>query len=134
MEETKEKQEQNNNTNNTGCIIALIIFAIFIYIIWKGISGLFSVDESVSNGDIKDYRINAYVMSQDFIEDYLVSPSTADFPSYSAINVIQTGNRYKVEAYVDSQNLLGGTVRTNYYMILERSEDGGWYKISCDIK
>ena len=132
----EENKKVNNNFSSTGCFIAIIIWGIFIFMLFKLFTGWWDGlgDNSKQSNNSKDYKIEAYVMSQDFMKDYLKSPSTAKFPMYSAINVIQTDNRYKVEAYVDSQNSFGATVRNRYYMILERSNDGGWSKISCDIK
>lgn len=129
----KDKILQGGDTMNNNQLefkYKVIGFIIFIGIIVVLYNLMFSDSDSSS----KDYKIDAYVMSQDFIKDYLTSPSTARFPTYSAIKVIQTNNRYKVEAYVDSQNSFGASIRTKYYMILERSDDGGWTKISCDIK
>lgn len=113
-------------------LISLIMIATTICIFFNIIFS--PKDENVNNKTKNDYKMEAYVMSQDFLKDYLKSPTTAKFPTYSAINVIQTNNRYKIEAYVDSQNSFGNMVRTKYYMILERENDGGWIKISCDIK
>lgn len=133
-EENKRPQQ-----NGTGCLIAFIAVLLILFIGIKGFIAFWdslgdSSSNMVSSSTSSDYKVDAYVMSQEFMEDYLKSPQTAKYPWYSDINVVQTGNRYKVEAYVDSQNDFGVTVRTKYYMILERSEDGGWTKISCDIK
>ena len=126
----EEKKTENNTT--TSYIIAIILFVIIGIVAWNWLGGLFDTEESST--EAKDYKLEAYVMSQDFMKDYLKSPSTAKFPSYSKVNVVQTNNRYKVEGYVDSQNSFGATVQMKYYMILERDTDGGWTKISCDIK
>lgn len=129
-------EENTKKISNARIFVSIIIWGALIFIFFKIIAGWWSSlgDNSTQSDDSKDYKIEAYVMSQDFVEDYLKNPSTAKFPTYSAINVIQTGNRYKIEAYVDSQNSFGATTRNQYYMILERSNDGGWSKISCDIK
>lgn len=129
--------EEKKKNKTSGCLIALVMWAIFIYFIIKIFTGWWNdldTNNNNSSNTSNDYKIEAYAMSQEFIEDYLIAPSTAKFPWYSSINVIQTGNRYKVEAYVDSQNDFGGTIRTKYYMILERDSNGGWTKISCDLK
>lgn len=138
-ENTNRKEKDNNKESQTktGCLLALIFMLIIIFVVFKAITGFWNSlgnEKTSSSSTPSDYKMEAYVMSQDFMEDYLKNPSTAKFPWYSDINVVQTGNRYKVEAYVDSQNSFGANVRTSYYMILERSDDGGWTKISCDIK
>ena len=123
MEEKKE-----NNTTLLSYIIAFILLAIIVFAVvhwWNGLGNSTSKEDS---------KLDAYVMSQDFMKDYLTSPSSAKFPAYSKINVIQTNNRYKVEAYVESKNSLGTMVKTEYYMVLEKGSDGGWTKISCTTK
>lgn len=107
-------------------IVIMIIIGIFIKNWWDGLG------EGSSSKD--DGKIDAYVMSQDFMNDYIENPSSAKYPSYNKITVIKTGNRYKVEAYVDCKNSFNNQVRTKYIMILERDEDDGWTKISCDFK
>ena len=63
----------------------------------------------------------AFVMSQEFVERELRSPSTADFPMITddGVYVIPSGGEpgtctFKVLAYVDAQNGFGATVRQNY--------------------
>ena len=107
-------------------IVIVITIGIFIKNWWDGLgSGEASKD---------DDKIDAYVMSQDFMDDYLTNPSSAKYPSYNKITVIQTGDRYKVEAYVESKNKFNSQVRNDYIMILKKEDDGGWTKISCDVK
>ena len=129
-------EENTKKISNARIFISIIIWGVLIFIFFKIIIGWWSGlgDNSTQSNDAKDYKMEAYVMSQDFMDDYLKNPSTAKYPWYSDIHVVQTGNRYKIEAYVDSQNSFGNTIRNRYYMILERSGDGGWTKISCDIK
>ncbi len=76
-------------------------------------------------------KIGAYVASQNFVSQRLRSPSTADYPSFSANGVIVNFERkchFKVAAFVDAQNGFGGTVRTRYIIDIEADpEDGGYW-------
>lgn len=123
--------EKDNGPDFKYKVIGFFIFILLVILMYNW---PFGGTEEVSTDSSKDYKLDAYVMSQEFMDDYLKAPSTAKYPWYSEINVVQTGNRYKVEAYVDSDNSFGTKIRTKYYMILERDSDGGWTKISCDIK
>lgn len=122
--------KNKNNVTIANYIIAVFLILIIAFGLWSWLGKIFDTSGTSTSPD--NSKIEAYVMSQDFMKDYLTNPSTAKFPSYSKVNVIQTNNRYKVEGYVESQNSFGTTIKTNYNMILEKSEDGGWIKISCD--
>ena len=128
----KEKNNNDSTDFNIQAISAIITIIIIIVLgvmvknWWNGLG------DGRSNSE--DDKIEAYVMSQDFMSDTLTDPSSAKYPMYNKINVIQTGTRYKVEAYVECKNSLGSTVKTNYVMILEKEADGGWKKISNDTK
>lgn len=107
-------------------IVVVIVIGIFIKNWWNGL------DSGGSSKD--DDKIDAYVMSQDFMKDYLTNSSSAKYPMYNKITVIQTGDRYKVKAYVESKNKFNSQIRNDYTMILQKERDGGWTKISCDVK
>ena len=60
----------------------------------------------------------AYLMSQDFVEKRLKSPSTAEFPYTlsEGVKIMYQGEcRHAIFAYVDAQNSFGATVRVKYY-------------------
>ena len=73
-------------------------------------------------------EIEAFVASQRFVEQRLKAPSSADFCSYTDANVEYLGNgRYRVIAYVDSQNSFGAELRTRYKCILKHEGGYDWY-------
>lgn len=72
-----------------------------------------AADEQESN------NITASVLAEEVIKDYLVSPSSADFPFYTNYSITHTGLRYKVEGYVDSDNAFGASLRNDFIVILE---------------
>lgn len=130
----ENKNEQNNNNIEVkakmiSVIITIILIAVSGFMLKKSWDSLGSGD---SSGD--DEKIEAYVMSQDYMRDYLTNPSSAKYPAYSKVTVIKTGDRYKIKAYVDSKNSFGTNIQTKYTMILNKDTDGGWTKISCDIE
>jgi len=130
----KEKTKEVNQGDKYIVVKLLFVLVCIIVIIYSVVSIFNTSTKTTSKSSPEDYKREAYVMSQEFIQKQLKSPSTAKFPSYYEINVIQTDNRYKVEAYVDSGNSFGAIVRTNYRMILERNDNESWTKISCDIE
>ncbi len=59
--------------------------------------------------------IGAFVMSQQFVEERLVSPGSAEFPWYGDEMVTAKGKEeYRVRSYVDSQNKFGALIRIEY--------------------
>jgi len=78
----------------------------------------------------KHDNIEAYVMSQQFVEDRLKAPSTADFPSTSEARIKHLGSgRYQVVSYVDSENAFGANIRTHYICELHTNDGNKWI---CD--
>lgn len=72
-------------------------------------------------------EIGAFVMSQQFVENALKSPSTADFCSYTEARVVDLGEgRFRVTAWVDSENSFGATVRTKYVCHLKGEDSDTW--------
>lgn len=64
----------------------------------------------------------AFIMSQGFVKRKLKAPSTASFPSLYAdgVSSSQIGwCKYRVTAYVDSQNSFGAMLRSHYSADLE---------------
>lgn len=79
--------------------------------------------------------IEVYVMSQEFVEQRLKSPSTAKFPTHSKEMVGYLGdNRYQVISYVDSQNSYGAVLRARYVCILIDAGNNKWILENIEIK
>lgn len=80
-------------------------------------------------------ELTAYVMSQAPVRDLLKSPSTADFPSFSASGVrsIRTADcEFSISAYVDAQNDFGAMVRTPFQA--KMTTDGeSWFVASIRL-
>ncbi|MCP4539182.1 MAG: DUF4339 domain-containing protein [Chloroflexi bacterium] len=79
-------------------------------------------------------KIDAWVYAQSFVKANLKSPSTAkfsegllDFSQNAEDNVRYVGNGlYSVHGWVDSQNSFGGTMRTNWVVELQSTDEGNW--------
>jgi len=75
-------------------------------------------------------KFEAYVMSQQFVEDRLKSPSSAKFPARSTAYIKHLGNgRYHVVAHVDSQNSFGAMIRNKFICELHTDDGNRW---TCD--
>lgn len=58
---------------------------------------------------------SAWLFAKDAVKENLKSPSTAKFPLYDESYVIVlTNGSYNIKSYVDSENSLGGNIRTDF--------------------
>lgn len=80
------------------------------------LAGKSKEDKNVS---ICEDESSAFYASRQFVERYLKSPSTAEYPSLSDVVIVPgEGCTLKVRAWVDAQNGFGAMIRTNYSMTL----------------
>lgn len=67
-----------------------------------------------------------WVLAQDVVKSHLKAPSTAKFPfSYASddVTITKTDGVYVVNAWVDSENSFGATIRTNFVVCAEKQGD-----------
>ncbi len=109
--------KQKTPTNWKVVLLLIIFVPIFIGILGSSGGGTVTNQNSAS-GD------KAYIISQNFVELALKSPSTADFPL--SANIQNLGNnKYKINSYVDSENGFGAMIRTNWVVTLQYN-GGEW--------
>ena len=79
----------------------------------------------------------AFVMSQNFVERALRSPSTAEFPRMTApgVHVEAFGQcQFLIVAWVDAQNGFGATVRTPYVVEVQYlPESDRWRLVDLNL-
>lgn len=74
-------------------------------------------------------RILAYVLSQQHVERRLRAPSTADFPSFTKVKVLTSGEcSFEIVGYVDAQNGFGAMIRSHYVakVTRDKNDDDRW--------
>lgn len=82
----------------------------------------------------KHDKVTAWVMAQKFVEDRLVSPSTAKWPWDWSDHVLHMGQgKYMIRSYVDSQNSFGAIIRTNILCVVKHEEGDRWSLESLDM-
>lgn len=71
--------------------------------------------------------IEAFLICQDFVEDRLKAPATAEYPSdYRKYTERLASGRFRVTAYVDAQNSFGAQVRTDFVCVVKYVGDETW--------
>jgi hypothetical protein len=100
-----------------GCLIAIgATVAMFLLI------GLFSGGSGSSSE-----KMDAFVMSQRFIEGKLKSPGSASFASYNNSSVVDQGDgSFRVSSYVDAQNSFGAKIRARWTATVRLKHGETW--------
>jgi len=79
----------------------------------------------------------AYIMCQDFIEDRLTAPKSAEWPSHTEISITRFSDRedeaYRVTGYLDSQNRMGAMIRIYYVCDIAYLGDDQWRLEKLDV-
>jgi hypothetical protein len=78
-----------------------------------------------------DPKSSAYIMGQKFINKFLVSPSSADYPVYmndgsGDVQIIQNDKAYTIKSFVEANNKLGVKLRMPYIIELESDDGHNW--------
>jgi hypothetical protein len=72
----------------------------------------------------------AKVMCENFVEDRLKSPSSADFSGIFDTTITGSGTDYTVSGYVDAENIFGAMLRSNYTCEIRDSGNDKWTRVS----
>lgn len=72
----------------------------------------------------------AYVMTEKFVTEQLRAPATARFQGYSP-DLVQNlgGGRFRITAYVDSENGFGAMIRTDFTAVVRTEDDGKTWRL-----
>ncbi len=87
---------------------------------------LLSINSCTSDKKAPD-KYDAYVMMKKFVDDKLLSPSSAEYESISTIGMKQEGNIWAFDGYVDSQNSSGVMIRNKFTIAIRyNSSTNDW--------
>lgn len=71
-------------------------------------------------------EIGAGVMCEQFIEERLVSPGSAEFQPAGEYVVSGSGSEYVVSGHVDSDNAFGASLRSDFVCTIRDNGDDSW--------
>jgi len=80
--------------------------------------------------------LSIYSMAQTYVERYLKSPSTANFPTLSNVDIAVDKKKglYRVKSYVDAQNSFSARIRSSFMVLMEYNPtDESWSLIDIQI-
>lgn len=108
---SKEDPEEKKKMGSCAILFLFVLGVIIVIFVVSALMGNNNKDKPKTSGD----RWGALVVCQQFVEDQLKAPSTAEFAIMSDSEVANTtGNVWVVESYVDAQNSFGATIRTQF--------------------
>lgn len=115
----------------------LLVVAIVVLIIVANLgSGGGSSPAGGGSGGVtvQHEAVEAYVVCQQFVEDRLKAPSTAEFGGpYSQVTAHNGGGRYTVDTYVDAQNSFGAMIRTDFTCVVQHKSGDTYTLVSLDM-
>lgn len=72
----------------------------------------------------RDLSLAAVSICKDLVRDQMVAPGSAKFPRFDYQAHSLKRQRYVVKSYVDSQNVFGATLRSNYHCDVQHDGQG----------
>lgn len=80
-------------------------------------------------------KVGAFTACQEFVRNRLKAPATADFPCcYSDLTERLSGDRYRVDAHVDSENALGAKIRTDFVCTVQLESGYQWTLVDLQVQ
>jgi hypothetical protein len=123
---------KEKSSGGLGCgLIVLIVF-----VLWAGsciASGGGSGGSGGTRADVGS-GVGAWVICQDFVEDRLTAPSTAEYPAGYSQYTTSLGDRtFRVDAYVDAENSFGAMIRTDFTCTVRYQGSETWRLVSLEF-
>ena len=110
-----------------GTILIIAVIALFSYVCSpakeEGIKDEFGNTEST-----------AFIDATSEVEKMLKAPSTADFCESYEAEILQKGNTWTVEGWVDAQNSFGAMIRTDFVVKLTYTDRNVYYVEYCTTR
>lgn len=98
-----------------------IIIPLFLVIVFTSGCCFGSGSSTPTTESEQSKEVRAFVYSQTAVKSQLKSPATAKFPSITNDSVIVTKistDKYRVTAFVDSENSFGALIRATYQVTI----------------
>jgi hypothetical protein len=77
-------------------------------------------------------RVEAFTVCQQFVEQRLKSPASADFPPPSEATISNSGDTWTIDGYVDAANSFGASLRSNFTCVVEHTGGDQWALVSLE--
>jgi hypothetical protein len=121
-------------------------FGVVTFFVGAAVIGCFLSDnkeqtpEQIAERRMNALRFNGVIQCESVVRNMLVSPSTAVFEPGTGrsriISVVPDSGIVRLSHFVDSQNRMGGTIRTRFYCELQHTGDDfnrGWRVVDVTL-
>jgi hypothetical protein len=114
------KRKDSSGTLQAFLVMFGVIIVVLLLVNW-------SAESKRSVPGSKDLRLEACYMAQQFVEQRLKAPSTAEFQNCYDVTVsFYEPDTYIVPSYVDSQNGFGAMLRSEYRATVQHLGRDRW--------
>jgi len=119
--------------------LKVFLFSVLVVIVFPCVmiwSCVRAVDRAAQTTPAEDAQFDAYAMAQTFVDERLVSPSSADYPTMRdpTVKVQEVEGQWYVAGYVDSDNALGASIRTRYNVVMQQLPNSKWRLVDIEIE
>ena len=130
-----KNNEPVNKQDGIGRIICItlvtfpFVIILFSFLINMAETQIREKPQTVKNVKIQLHsKLDAFTITQDFVEANLKCPRTAKWPwiSYSKVTVHLGNGCYQISSYLDAQNGFGAMVRINFVCVVEHISGSNW--------
>lgn len=153
-EKSKNKKSKNLPTGfSLLAIIGTIVVCIMFWLQEEPKQSTKPISQRTSKADVRKIpsqkipsqkipsKIEAWVVAEEFVKDYLKSPSTADFGGVwggdyqnpETCVAYMGDSTYLIKGWVDSQNSFGATVRTDFLLIVKYKGNENWSLLKTPV-
>jgi len=122
-----EEKKTSSAAQGCGCLIFILIAAALFNAGDCGGPVSSSSPGQAAPAAPKHDEVTAWTMCQSFVEDRLKAPRTAKWPWGFTDRVTHLGGgRYRIKAYVDSENSFGAMMRTRFTAVVAWKGGDNW--------
>lgn len=125
------KQEAQNGCG-VGC--GAVVLVVVVLVLLGALFG--SDDEEGASGE--DLRFGAFDVCQQFVEERLRAPATAEYPNFfeddGEVVVTNSGDTYTVRSSVDSENGFGALLTTPFTCVVRHTSGDVFRLVRLDMR
>ncbi len=112
------------------------IIVVALLLLWGFFSWIGGPGEPPTPWHEEESTLDAYVMTQQFVEERLKAPGSAEWPGVSYRDAVTHlgDQRYRTSTYVDSQNSFGAMLRTHFVAEVEQTSEDKWRLVSFEVQ
>ena len=119
-------------------MVSALVLGVFLLLAYQSLKSPKEDLEAKARRDKYGSKSEAWFMAQQFVEDRLKSPGTAEYGQQGLWDTDERvtdlgGGKYRVRGWVDSQNSFGAKVRANFALTIQYDGNERWRLVEGPI-